>query len=330
VIIPQGRRPGPWSEIPSIGPPRRVDPRPFWSVMIPTYEADELLEATLRHVLAQDPGPEHMHIEVVDDGSTRADPVSVVERLAPGRVAVFRHPVNLGAPRTFNTCVERALGTWVHLLHGDDVVRPGFYAAYEAHIRSHPCSMAVAQSFRIDTDDEYLGVSPRLPHVAGYVVDPEACFALEHPVDAVSVVVRRDAYERTGGFRPGLVHANDWEMWIRQGRHGRVSRVPGAHAGYRRHAASDSRRVQRSMVYLTDPLDALEVIAEQFDDPAFVSRLRVTTRGRLSAQAFEVARNATDRRARREALRNAWWGWRLQPTFRTTASFGGVVRRLVR
>jgi glycosyltransferase involved in cell wall biosynthesis len=49
--------------------PRPPDPaRPLWSVMIPTYNCADYLRETLASVLAQDPGPEEMQIEVVDDG----------------------------------------------------------------------------------------------------------------------------------------------------------------------------------------------------------------------------------------------------------------------
>ena len=47
--------------------------RPFWSVMIPAYEPGPFLEAALAGVLAQDPGPEEMQIEVIDDASVRTD-----------------------------------------------------------------------------------------------------------------------------------------------------------------------------------------------------------------------------------------------------------------
>jgi cellulose synthase/poly-beta-1,6-N-acetylglucosamine synthase-like glycosyltransferase len=50
--------------------------RPFWSVMIPTYNARaDYLEETLRSVLRQDTGPEQMQIEVVDDCSPSGAPV---------------------------------------------------------------------------------------------------------------------------------------------------------------------------------------------------------------------------------------------------------------
>src|SRR4051794_15651656 len=110
----------------------RIDPvrqpkRPFWSVMIPTYESGALLEPTLRSVLSQDPGPDDMQIEVVDDCSTEDPPEPVVERLARNRVHVHRHPVNIGISANFTACVRRSVGEWVHILHGDDLVLPGFY-----------------------------------------------------------------------------------------------------------------------------------------------------------------------------------------------------------
>ena len=46
--------------------------RPFWSVMIPTYNARaDYLEETLNSVLQQDPGPGQMKIEVVDSRRKR-------------------------------------------------------------------------------------------------------------------------------------------------------------------------------------------------------------------------------------------------------------------
>ena len=60
--------------------------RPLWSVMIPTYNCVNYLRETLASVLAQDPGPEIMQIEVVDDHSTKDDPAAVVEELGCGRV----------------------------------------------------------------------------------------------------------------------------------------------------------------------------------------------------------------------------------------------------
>ena len=78
-----------------------------------------------------------MQIEVVDDASTD-DPQAVVEELGRGRVGFHRQPANVGHTANFNTCLERARGELVHLLHGDDSVRPGFYTTMERPFREDP------------------------------------------------------------------------------------------------------------------------------------------------------------------------------------------------
>src|SRR5438128_483601 len=102
-------------------------PRPLWSVMIPTFHCARFLRQTLESVLSQDPGPDVMQIEVIDDCSTQDDPESVVRAVAGERVHFFRQPKNVGHTRNFETCLQRARGYLVHLLHGDDAVLPGFY-----------------------------------------------------------------------------------------------------------------------------------------------------------------------------------------------------------
>ena len=96
--------------------------------MIPTYKARaDYLEETLKSVLQQDPGPAQMQIELVDDCSPDGAPVELVRRIAGDRIAVHREPANNGLAGIWNRCIERARGEWVHILHQDDIVLPGFY-----------------------------------------------------------------------------------------------------------------------------------------------------------------------------------------------------------
>ena len=72
----------------AIEPVGNAENRPFWSVMIPTYNFAKYLVKTLQSVLDQDPGPDRMQIEVVDDVSTKDDPEAVVREVG-GAGAVF-------------------------------------------------------------------------------------------------------------------------------------------------------------------------------------------------------------------------------------------------
>src|SRR6266513_6293985 len=88
--------------------------RPFWSIMIPTYNPrPDYLEETLHSVLQQDPGPEQMQIEVIDDRSTDDVAAQTIRRVGGGRVSFHAKPQNRGLANTWNRCVERARGHWV-------------------------------------------------------------------------------------------------------------------------------------------------------------------------------------------------------------------------
>lgn len=103
-------------------------PRPFWSVMIPTFNARaDYLEETLNSVLQKDLDPGQMQIEVIDDASPNGAPTEFIRKLAGKRVTVHCEPRNLELAGIWNRCIERARGEWVHILHQDDLVYPGFY-----------------------------------------------------------------------------------------------------------------------------------------------------------------------------------------------------------
>ena len=209
--------------------------RPLWSVMIPTYHCADLLRETLAGVLAQDPGPERMQIEVVDDFSTRDDPEAVVRELGGGRVAFHRQARNVGHVRNFETCLLRSRGELVHLLHGDDRVRPGFYAALERGFGERPdVGMAWCRVEYVDPAGEPVALSPEERAEPGVPDGWLGTIASGQRVATPSVVVRRAVYERLGGFDRRIRCAGeDWEMWVRIAAHYPVWFEPRVLAEYR-------------------------------------------------------------------------------------------------
>lgn len=100
---------------PVIRPVEGNGSRPLWSVMIPVYNCSPYLPQTLKSILLQDPGPEQMQIEVVDDCSTDADVAQLVMQIGKGRIDYFCQPVNVGSLRNFETCLNRSRGKYIHL-----------------------------------------------------------------------------------------------------------------------------------------------------------------------------------------------------------------------
>lgn len=221
--------------------------RPFWSVMIPTYHCASYLRQTLASVLAQDPGPEVMQIEVIDDHSTQDDPEAVVAELGGGRVGFYRQPENVGHTRNFETCLRRSRGQLIHLLHGDDYVLDGFYRQLQGAFEQHPeIGAAFCRHIYMDESGHWQGFSGLEQPESGILPDWLARLALSQRIQTPSIVVRRDVYEQLGGFDRHLSWTEDWEMWVRI-----AAKYPFWYevqplAAYRRHSTSNTSKYVRT------------------------------------------------------------------------------------
>lgn len=251
---------------PAAGRPERLAPvsgghRPLWSVMIPTYNCANFLRETLASVLAQDPGPETMQIEVVDDASTCDDPEAVVRELGRGRVGFHRQPRNVGHAANFRTCLERSRGHIVHLLHGDDMVAPGFYERLgEGFARAPEAGAAFCRHIYIQADGTRVWESEPEREDAGLLENWLGRIGVRQLIQTPSIAVRREVYERLGFFDPRLSWSEDWEMWVRIARHYPVWYEPGSLAFYRLHEASSTSSKLRSGETLRDVRRAVDII----------------------------------------------------------------------
>lgn len=200
-----------------ITPVPEGEPRPLWSVMIPTYNCANYLRETLASVLAQDPGPEVMQIEVVDDHSTKDDPAAVVEELGRGRVGFYRQPENVGAIRNFNTCLQRSRGKLIHLLHADDCVRDGFYRKLQCGFDENPeIGAAFCRYIYMDELGHWTQISWLEQPESGILNNWIERIGVQQRIQPPSMVVRRSIYEKLGGFDHRICCcAEDWEMWVR-------------------------------------------------------------------------------------------------------------------
>ena len=80
------------------------------------------------------------------------------------RVAFYRQPANVGHVRNFNTCIRRARGQLVHLLHGDDAVRPGFYEAMQQPFEAQAeVGAAFCRYISTDADGNWETIAPLEP-----------------------------------------------------------------------------------------------------------------------------------------------------------------------
>jgi hypothetical protein len=215
-----------------------------------------------------------MQIEVVDDASDRDEPAAVVTEIGRGRVGFHRQGVNVGHSANFRTCLERARGHYIHLLHGDDSVRTGFYRKLqEGFERSPEAGAAFCRQVFIDSHDREIWVSPVERSPSGVLPGWLERIAVRQLIQTPSIAVRREVYERLGLFDRRLSWVEDWEMWCRIAANYPVWYEEQPLACYRVHDTSSTSNKIRTGENLRDVRRAIDIIGAYLP-PASRERIR--------------------------------------------------------
>lgn len=228
-------------------------PKPTFTVVIPLYNKEHEIEATLRSVLAQTRRPEE--IVVVDDGSTDRS-AEVVDRLGSPLVRLIRQP-NAGVSAARNRGIAEARGSHIALLDGDDCWEPGYLAAMERLIDDYPDCGLYCAGFTVVSHD---GAFPapgldRRGMVDNFFRDSAHRYVA---IPSASCIPRR-VFDAVGGFPVGMKIAEDLYLWIEIARRFRVCYTPERLVRYSRIAQNRSassytpERTDCSFEQLYDP-----------------------------------------------------------------------------
>lgn len=298
------------------------------SVVIPAYNAERYLAATINSVLAQT----HSDIEVVvvDDGSTDAT-VSIAEDAAAldGRLRVLRQE-NAGVGAARNRGMEATTGPWVGFLDADDLWFPAKVARQLQAFTAAPELRAVGCLMT------YVSASGRPLGVAGVVVGQrERRLVAEgrlNPFPPSAPLFRREVLDAVGGYDrtlaakvPGLVE--DLDLLSKVARSGSIATVPEILGTYRLHEGSATARhyfSQRDGIRYVTARRSSEARGETLTWEAFQAGHRRSLwqlRGDVAAYCY-----------RRAGLSAADRGWRHAASFgavAVTLAPGYTVRKLL-
>ena len=252
--------------------------RPQWSVMIPTYNCSKYLRQTLETVLAQDPGADKMQIEVIDDASTDANVLQLVEEIGRGRIGFFQQTTNKGSLRNFETCINRAKGYYIHLLHGDDFLEPGFYDEVEGLFRKFPEVGAVYTGFKqVDENGILKYPNDKVLEEPGIIENWLSKIAAGQKIQPPAIVVKREVYENLGSFF-AVHYGEDWEMWTRIAAHYPFAHSPKLLANYRMHYQNISGKYFLSGQNIEDLKTVMNIIQQYLPVDQKEQLLRIAKR----------------------------------------------------
>jgi glycosyltransferase involved in cell wall biosynthesis len=273
---------------------------PDISVIIPTYNRADYVEQCLGSLGAS--GADDLEAILVDDGSTD----ETRSRFASDARCRYIHQRNQGPAAARNLGVDHARGRYLAFLDCDDRWLPGVASRVVGLLDRHFEVDVVFTEALVGNDrDGYQSWIEAAGQAAFYELphrDPEPGFrvleavpffrrmAVRNAVFIGALVMRREAFERSGRFEQALCGAADWELWLRMASRMTFGYWPEPLAIYTRHDDNMSSHHDRMKVEFCQ---ALENVLRKC--PHLAPGERAWVRARLRDQAFGLAYDAYDR-----------------------------------
>jgi glycosyltransferase involved in cell wall biosynthesis len=277
---------------------------PKVTAIIPAYNAAGYVGQAVRSALDQ--RGVDVEVIVIDDGSTDDTP-RVLEQF--GTTIRTVRQANTGHVKARNRAAQLAAGEWLAFLDADDEWLPDKLARqleladqhtgliYTARVNIGDCGRVSEKQTDVDTLHE------------GDIFEP---LLLGNFITVSSAMMRKDWYERLGGFHAEPYGSEDWDLWLRYAAEGgRVRCSKEALTCYRWHSASMSSNHDRMCS------GRLKVLERAFALPRG-RRLPWTTRSQAMANAWMVAAWCAAGTRRGHALlwycrALAWWPFSARP-----------------
>jgi glycosyltransferase involved in cell wall biosynthesis len=197
----------------------KADMTELVSVLLATRNRAESLSKALASIQKQT--HPNLEILVLDDASSDATPALLARiSAADPRLRVLRNEVSSGLANALNRLINESRGVYLARMDDDDWAYPQRIERQLAHMRAEQLDVCGTWYRRV------AGIrrSYMRPAVSHEAICAELLFQppLLHP----SVVLRKAAIDRCGGYREDYPHAEDYELWTRLAPQCRFGNVP--------------------------------------------------------------------------------------------------------
>lgn len=281
------------------------------SVVMGVYNGAATLEATLDSILGQ--SERDFECIVVVDGSTDATPEILAEYTARDpRIRIIRQ-ANAGLTRALIAGCAAARGIYIARHDAGDLSDPRRFELQKRALDADSEIVFVSSATR------YVGPELEPLHIArssGAALEPAHILDLSDPRTLIdgpthhgSVMFRRDAYERAGGYRAAFYYGQDFDLWYRLAEIGKFQAIddvlytarvtPDSISGDARAHQERIARLSRAAVEARQRGQSDEAIVRQAAAIRPVPSAGRCRRGRGLYFIGEALRRNGDRRARR-------------------------------
>jgi glycosyltransferase involved in cell wall biosynthesis len=216
---------------------------PKVSILLTCYNHIAYLPAALEGILAQT--EKDFEIIAIDDGSK--DGTREWLKARPEKIELIFNEQNLGTYASLNVALARATGEYIAVLNDDDLWAPEKLQRQLELFAAHPkVGLVHTDGKFIDGNGNFIEGSPlgfEFPRTETGNVLLSLIYA--NKIIASAVLVKRECFDKLGGFNEKYFGSGDWEMWMRIAEQYEVGFVKEPLTFYRVHGANASHKLDR-------------------------------------------------------------------------------------
>ena len=187
---------------------------PFFSVIIPVFNKEKFIEATLKSVLNQifiD-----FEILIINDGSTD-NSAQLIKGFDDPRIRYY-YKENSGVSSARNDGIEKAQSNYISFIDADDYWYPDFLEEMYKIIQKHPEQKVFSAAIEIETSKKVIPASYSIIKTNDHEIVNYFTASYKETVICTSCAVfHKSIFEETGNFDIAIKSGQDTDLWIRIG-----------------------------------------------------------------------------------------------------------------
>ncbi len=214
------------------------------TVIIPAYNRAKTLGRAIDSVLTQ--SFKDFKLLIVDDGSSD-ETLQIAQSYQDSRVRCIVHSSNMGSGAARNTGIQEATTKWLAFLDSDDFWHADKLRTQMDFIEQHPNIMGCTTGYFHVRENNTKQIIPSARQAEHRQI-------LFHDIlhMGTTLLVRRAAFERLGGFDPALSRGQDNDWLLRLTAVERLFVVPHPLAWVFQHTQRSAERLENSRIIMLE------------------------------------------------------------------------------
>lgn len=269
------------------------------------------LSQTLESILHQTYGD---FVFLILDNASTDNTRSIIQSYNDSRIHLVALPRDIGQTAALNRGVQMAETPWIGRIDADDVALPHRFQAQMEYLTSHPETALLGTWWEImDAEGNHLSNVTRPTRYR----DIMESIAYQNPFAHPSVVFRREAVLKVGGFPKSFVYAQDRILWMMLSIHYPVANLPEISVRIRYHTNQATNLPELSISRKRERIQVLSFALSRMSLSPFARRM---CRAKIAKAMLDYATTLSENGRYRDSFRQ-WtrfcvhypdqWLWRV-------------------